>query len=115
MNSLPCQGCRGMCCGPVPITEQELKQIRKKIKSMPSQKRSQLANQQRFMGTCIFYDQDHDKCGIHSARPAVCRAFGHYKNLTCFKNPEAATGDNWKAKEQPVGILSIDYSWAYFK
>jgi len=35
MEDLPCKGCRGMCCGPVPITEQELKKIKKKIKAMP--------------------------------------------------------------------------------
>jgi hypothetical protein len=29
MESLPCKGCKGMCCGcgPVPITEDELKKM----------------------------------------------------------------------------------------
>lgn len=35
MEDLPCKGCNGMCCGPVPVTEQELKIIKKKVKSMP--------------------------------------------------------------------------------
>lgn len=35
MESLPCKGCKGLCCGPVPITEEEFEQIKKKLKSMP--------------------------------------------------------------------------------
>jgi uncharacterized protein len=116
MESLPCQGCRGLCCGPVPVTEKELKVIKKKVKSMPAKARTDLEKQQRFMGTCIFYDSDHDKCGIHSARPSICRAFGHFGNLICFRKPEAAaSAEKWKALEAPAGILSVDFTWKDFK
>jgi len=103
-----------MCCGPVPITEQELKVIKKKIKATPLKLRLALENQQRFYGTCIFFDQDQDKCGIHSSRPAVCRAFGHFSNLKCFRNPAAAAAANWHAKEPSIGILSLDFTWKDF-
>jgi len=115
MESLPCQGCKGMCCGPVPVTEQELKTIRKKLKSMPAASRSRLERQPRFFGTCIFYDLDGDRCGIHSARPGVCRAFGHHANLVCFRKPEAAKGAPWSGSAAPVGTLSVDFTWADFK
>jgi Fe-S-cluster containining protein len=115
MESLPCQGCKGLCCGPVPVTEQEHKNIKKKIKSMPLKSRLELENQIRFFGTCIFYDQVNDKCGIHSVRPSICRAFGFHKNLICFRMPEAASMGNWKVKEIPFGILSEDYTWKDFK
>jgi hypothetical protein len=36
MEILPCQGCKGLCCGPVPVSENEVKKIKKKIQSMPS-------------------------------------------------------------------------------
>ncbi len=35
MESLPCKGYKGMCCGPVPIIEDELKKIKKKIRAIP--------------------------------------------------------------------------------
>ncbi|BBH20393.1 hypothetical protein Back11_17380 [Paenibacillus baekrokdamisoli] len=114
-SNLPCQGCKGMCCGPVPVSEQELKRIKKKLKEMPLKIRLELENQQRFYGTCIFYDQDHDKCGIHAVRPAVCRAFGHFNNLVCFRKPEAAAANNWVIQEKAVGILSEHFTWKDFK
>ncbi|RED61820.1 YkgJ family cysteine cluster protein [Cohnella lupini] len=115
MESLPCKGCRGLCCGPVPVTGQELKGIKKKLKSMSPKSRSELENQERHFGTCIFYDSINDKCGIHSARPSVCQAFGLHNNLVCFRKPEAAAKGNWYAKETHVGILSNDYTWKDFK
>ncbi|MGV3489180.1 MAG: YkgJ family cysteine cluster protein [Tuberibacillus sp.] len=114
MESLPCQGCRGLCCGPVPVTESELKKIKKKVKSMPTKLRDDLKNQQRFFGTCIFYDDKNDRCGIHSARPSICKAFGYHKNLTCFRKPEAATEKDYVAEDNPVGILSVDFTWKDF-
>jgi len=115
MEALPCKGCKGLCCGPVPVTEGELKTIKKKIKSMPMKSRLALANQERFFGTCIFYDLDNDRCGIHTARPSICRAFGFHKNLVCFRKPEAAVKENWHVREPYVGILSDDYTWKDFK
>ncbi|WP_329959289.1 YkgJ family cysteine cluster protein [Paenibacillus athensensis] len=112
---LPCSGCKGMCCGPVPVTEQELKAIRKKVRAMPGKSRQELENQTRFYGTCIFYDQTNDRCGIHAVRPGVCRAFGLHRNLVCYRKPDAATGTSWQPREQAVGILSTDFTWKDFK
>lgn len=115
METLPCQGCKGLCCGPVPITENELKKIKKKIKTMPSKLRSELKQQNRYYGTCIFYDLDKDRCGIHAARPKICRMFGYYKELVCFRKPELATKDSNMADiEKPIGILSVDFKWNDF-
>jgi Fe-S-cluster containining protein len=114
MDKLPCQGCRGLCCGPVPITEQELRKIKKKVKSMPAKIRSSLRNQPRHYGTCMFYDLDQDRCGIHSVRPEICRAFGYHKNLVCFRNPEAATQGEWIAQETHIGLLTWDITWKDF-
>jgi hypothetical protein len=44
-EALPCKGCKGLCCGPVAVTENELNKIKKKIKSMPSKMREALKNQ----------------------------------------------------------------------
>lgn len=114
MEYLPCNGCRGLCCGPVPVTAQELKIIRKALGAMPEEQRSKLQHQLRFPGTCIFYDDDNDKCGIHTFRPGVCQAFGHYSNLICFRNPAVAAADSWDTSEEPAGILSVDFTWKDF-
>jgi len=114
LDSLPCQGCKGLCCGPVPITEQDLKRIRIKLKSMPGKTRMALESQPRHYGTCIFYDLDQDKCGIHSARPEICKAFGYYQTLVCFRKPELAAKKNWFPADKPIGTLSIDITWKSF-
>ncbi|MET3698819.1 hypothetical protein SAMN05877753_11054 [Bacillus oleivorans] len=116
MDTLPCLGCKGLCCGPVPVTENELKKIKKKIKTMPVKIRSELENQKRYYGTCIFYDTNNDRCGIHSVRPEICRMFGYYKELVCFRKPELATKNmNTNDPKKHVGMLTIDFTWSYFK
>ena len=116
LETLPCQGCKGLCCGPVPVTENELKKIKKKIKSMPSKMRLDLEKQTRYYGTCIFYDLEKDRCGIHSERPGICSKFGYYKELVCFRKPELATKKmNTSVKEIHIGILSVDFTWKDFK
>jgi len=115
MEQLPCQGCKGLCCGPVPITREERKRIRKKLDSMPQKERDALRKQERFYGTCIFYDLDRDRCGIHSARPAVCKAFGLYSNMVCFRKPEAAGKGLWlRHPSDYEGVLSEDFTWKDF-
>ncbi len=116
MENLPCEGCKGLCCGPVPITEKELKNIKKKLKSMPTKMRLELKNQQRFVGTCIFYDLQKDRCGIHAVRPEICRMFGYYKELVCFRNPAVATKSmDTSTIAKHIGILSLDYTWKDFE
>jgi len=81
---------------------------------MPRKTRYKLENQLRFHGTCIFYDTEKDRCGIYSARPKACSMFGYYKGMTCFRKPALAT-KNHDFIEEPVGILSIDFTWKDFK
>lgn len=116
METLPCKGCKGLCCGPVPVTDSELKKIKRKIKSMPPKIRLQLENQKRYYGTCIFYDLTNDRCGIHSVRPEICRMFGFYEGLACFRKPELATKQmNHSVKVNHIGILTFDFTWEDFK
>ncbi|UFU00697.1 YkgJ family cysteine cluster protein [Radiobacillus kanasensis] len=115
METLPCSKCPGLCCGPVQITSKELKNIKKKVKSMPKGQRSQLEGQQRYLGTCIFYDLDENKCGIYSARPEICKMFGFAEQMPCFRKPEAASVTDWELKEEPIGLLSVDFTWVDFR
>ncbi|MED0948877.1 YkgJ family cysteine cluster protein [Bacillus mobilis] len=65
---------------------------------------------------CNFYDEINDRCGIHSVRPSICRAFGYYNNLLYFRNPKLALASrrNYMASSYPVGILSVDFTWNDF-
>jgi len=82
---------------------------------MPTKMRSELQNQKRFYGTCIFYDLNKDRCGIHSVRPEICRMFGYYKDLVCFRKPGLATKYmEQPVKEKQVGILTLDFIWKDF-
>jgi uncharacterized protein len=114
VSDLPCQGCRGLCCGPVPVSKTELKEIKKKVKAMPQKLRANLRNQPRPYGTCMFYDMERDMCGIYSVRPGVCRAFGHHENLVCFRKPEVAVKPSWNLEEPSVGLLTWDITWKDF-
>jgi Fe-S-cluster containining protein len=113
--ALPCQSCAGLCCGPVPITANEFVHIKQEIRRRPAGIIIELENQKRYFGTCIFYDLNHNKCGIYTVRPSICSAFGNYKNLICFRNPMAASAINWVVYEAPAGILSVDFTWKDFK
>jgi uncharacterized protein len=108
VDSLPCNGRKGLCCGPVPITKGEVKKIRRKLKLLSSQYRAELESQTIYPGTCIFYDSERDKCGIYSDRPQVCRSFGYHQNLICFKAPSAAQKKEYIPEEPFIGMLSID-------
>lgn len=112
-STLPCRDCKGMCCGPVSVSQKELENIRKKVKSMPKKLRDNLRKQERFYGTCIFYDNEKNRCGIYSARPKACKMFGYYAGMACFRNPELATKYP-KEDIEVVGILSSDYTWKDF-
>lgn len=114
MEALPCRSCKALCCGPVPISAPELKRIKKKIQSMPAKLRATLQNQVRYFGTCIFLDMDNHQCGIYSARPDVCQAFGYHRNLVCAFQPESAAKREWETDEKPIGVLSVDYTWKDF-
>jgi uncharacterized protein len=93
----------------------EFKRIKKKLKSMPIQKRKELENQHRYYGTCIFYDLEKDQCGIHSARPDICRLFGHHQELVCFRKPELARNTTPIGPRKEMGVLSLDIKWEHFR
>jgi uncharacterized protein len=115
IDKLPCETCKGLCCGPVPVTEKELKAIKEKVRSMPAGRKTELQKQMRFHGTCIFDDLDNDRCGIYSARPEVCRKFGYHENLACPFAPKVAAKEEWYSKDEHIGLLSINFTWKDFK
>jgi len=116
MKSFNCINC-GECCGPVPVTEQELKRIQKELKNMSKEKVLRLKNQKRPTLMCMFRDMAENKCSIYSVRPILCRMFGTYSGMVCPNNPRSAVIGHKEGMERLlnngklVGILSIQYTW----
>lgn len=114
-----CTNC-GDCCGPVPVTGQELKRIREKIKKMPLATMYRLKSQNKSPFDCILRDAEKNECSIYDVRPDICRMFGFYEDMVCPNNPEHAVKSleeghkrierNTK-NDSVVGILSIDITW----
>lgn len=111
-----CENCSA-CCGPVPVSRNELKKIQQYIKKMPK-RLEKLKEQSRGPLACMFVDKDTNKCAIYSVRPTICRMYGYYQGMACFTNPEYATKSKAEGnkmlgldKAAPVGILSITVTW----
>lgn len=114
-----CQNC-GLCCGPVPVTQEEFKKIKKFIKKVPDSEVVRLKKQNRDSLTCIFRDIEKDKCSIYSSRPDICRMFGLYEGMECPNNDSYKTKNlvegqkrmSNNIKRSPViGILSLSIGW----
>lgn len=110
-----CKNC-GECCGPVPVTGQELADIRSEIKKMPELERNRLMKQKRPPLTCLFRDMEHNKCAVYRVRPEICRMFGRYAGMECPENKGKATkgrkeGAMRLGASPPVAILSLQISW----
>lgn len=70
-----CSNC-GLCCGVVPITENEFDKIKRFVKKMSLQQIYRLKNQERTLLECIFFDKEKRNCSIYPVRPDICRMFG---------------------------------------
>lgn len=115
-KTFKCIGC-GECCGLVPVTEQELKQIREKVKKMAWYEIKRLRQQKRDPFTCIFRDEEKNKCSIYEVRPLICQMFGFYREMVCPHNPEHAVLDHREGMKKifnngkPIGILGFTFTW----
>lgn len=83
MLNIPDHNCRncGECCGPVPASKKEIKNIRQYLKSNPHIF-SKLGKRKSL--TCIFRDEQGKKCLIYPVRPLTCRLMGVAEKLDCI-------------------------------
>lgn len=123
MSSFNCTNC-GDCCGPVPVSKQELGKIQKLIRNLPK-KFEKIKEQKRDSLTCMFRDVENNTCSIYHARPEICKMFGLYEGMMCSNNPEHATkskadgtkrlGKSFGSEGRPIGILTMDITWKNIK
>ena len=71
-NEFSCKNC-GKCCGPVPITPNELRKIEKYLAKRPKIKRK--AASKGFSINCVFRDEATQTCMIYPCRPKICKIF----------------------------------------
>jgi hypothetical protein len=68
-------GC-GECCGPVPVTQEELERVAKYV-----EKHNLPVLDQGL--TCPFFQKG--RCAVHEVRPFACQAFGHVEGMSCIR------------------------------
>lgn len=78
-----CLNCGG-CCGPVPVSNEE----EKKIKKFITKNKLKIKKAKKFSIDCKF--RVDNKCQIYEVRPEICRNFGTCsgKFLKCPNNKE---------------------------
>lgn len=107
-----CENC-AKCCGPVPVTQNELEHIKTKWRSLPLRVRNKIQKQKRERDTCILLDTETKQCTVYEERPLICKMYGMYKGLKCEFFPEEATGGRVEGERmvtkngRPIGILSF--------
>lgn len=92
-----CKNC-GECCGPAPITKEELRKIKKFLK-LKNLKLPKVLNKME----CRF--RQEEKCLIYPVRPIVCKLFGTYENLVCDKN-DVKLKPAIRSKNKPIKLIN---------
>lgn len=111
-----CQNC-GDCCGPIPVSKDELHDIIEAIRHMSPEERSRLKNQKRDKFTCPLRDIEKKRCSVYGVRPKVCQLFGQVERLRCPHNLGASVMSKvqesmeLKGIREPVGVLGMDIGW----
>lgn len=119
-----CTRC-GDCCGPVPVSINDVVRIKKFVKLKMSKKDiERLKSQKKPQDRCIFYDMERKACSIYAVRPLHCRMFGLYSMFECENNPDyevktAKEGMNLirenEAKSETNALLTVGVTWRDFE
>ena len=75
-----CTNC-GECCGPVPLTGEDVARIKSYIRSHEQPK--QAMQQPHGPLECIFRDNEKKSCSIYPVRPMICKLFGVTAGMSC--------------------------------
>jgi Fe-S-cluster containining protein len=114
----PCKECGGLCCGPAPMSYEEMKLIlekySEKIKMSPHWLSDDIylliysdLTLEEYFGdnlSCIFYSEKRKKCKIYEDRPQICRDYGNKPDLPCgflFPQPDVYVHNRPLYKRKP--------------
>ena len=100
MVKLPCDECKGQCCGPAPMGKVEFNYIKEKhgipdgykaiqFSTAESRENYVIVCEDKSNFNCAFLKDG--RCLIYDDRPQICRDFGEIEDLPCpfikgFKN-----------------------------
>lgn len=107
---IDCKNCVA-CCGPVPVSVMEMKEIQKELNRKKPKELNRLKNQKRDQLQCMFVDTDKKQCSIYKVRPNLCKQYGYVKGLACPFNPGYATDQYHGEKYIPIGVLGTTITW----
>jgi len=111
-----CRNC-GDCCGPIPITEDELNRIKTALSEIEPAEIDRVKAQERGDLTCILRDTENKRCLVYRVRPFLCREFGHVSGMKCPQNPRVPFKSRFLAYKElekngeMIGILSQTIGW----
>lgn len=113
-----CKNC-GECCGPIPVTRQQLGKIRRALRGKDVAEIERISSQKRKPLTCPLLDLEHKRCSVYDARPELCKMFGFYVGMVCPGNKKFATGSKTDGakrlqettKGEIIGVLGMDITW----
>jgi Fe-S-cluster containining protein len=96
------EGC-GACCGPVPVTLDEITRIKRYMirnDVVPTKRDDPL--------TCPLFDGKG--CTVHPVRPFICKAFGHVRGMRCPRGynvnvPDALVDNAIRTNGKAIGLL----------
>jgi len=100
-----CSNC-GKCCGPVPVTTEEIELIRRYLGDHPEARKS--TKSKRDHQSCVFRDEDEKKCTIYPVRPMICRLMGVTKGMTCANGNTHEIDGRPFVKKKPAGIWMVN-------
>ena len=118
MAKFKCHNC-GKCCGPIPITMDELTNIRKALDDMPRTMIDRIKANERDKLTCILLDIESKRCLVYNSRPFPCRQYGSVSGMICPRNKLVPIKSKFLADRELrqnrgmdlAGILSHNIGW----
>ena len=106
LNIPPHTGCRGCgdCCGIIPATPTEIREIRKFLKDFPEIAKS--ADKRENKLHCPFLTEKK-ACAIYSVRPVICRLCGVTKGMDCRYGNSASISGELFLQSSDTSILNF--------
>jgi Fe-S-cluster containining protein len=113
LPSIKCKGLCQDCCGPISMTDLEIRRIAERVPSFPSTARQmpvRLASGQVVIANGFVTDCDtcplltaDGRCSVYPIRPLICRLWGLVQSMRC---PHGCTPTKWVSPRESFKLLN---------
>lgn len=100
-----CTNC-GECCGMIPATKAEIKQIRDYLRKHEDVRELAIRQSHRAL-SCPFRDEQKRKCAIYPVRPLICRLMGVSAGMKCVNGNSAEIDGYSYLREHSLDKVSL--------